>query len=271
MDRSQLARELDDLVERCPYDLCVAVRDSDGWAWGHQGERVVPSASTIKVPLLVAALHEVERRRLDLSAQVALPAASERVGGAGPLQLLPSVQALPLGEVLSLMIALSDNDATNAVLDLLGFEAVQHTLARVPTRHTVLQRRMMDVAAAAAGRQNLTCTSDLVAVLVALREGRLLGPELTAEAIRILRTQQFREGLPAYLPPEVLVASKTGDLAGLRADMALLERSERWVAVAVVADGLTDAGEGGATATVDRGTAVLPTFAELGQACAALL
>ena len=271
MDRSPVARELGDLLRRCPYDLCVAVRDSDGWAWVHDAERVVPSASTIKVPLLVAALREVGQGRLDLSAPVALPAASERVGGAGPLQLLPSVRALPLCEVLSLMIALSDNDATNAVLDVLGFEAVEDTLARVPTRHTVLQRRMMDVAAAAAGRQNLTCASDLVAVLVALREGRLLGPELTAEAIRILRTQQFREGLPAYLPPEVLVASKTGDLTGLRAELALLERDQRWVAVAVVAEGLTDAVEEGATANVDRGTAVLPTFAELGQVCAALL
>ena len=134
-------------------------------------------------------------------------------------------------------------------------------LADVPTRHTRLRRRMMDPAAVAAGRENQTCPSDLVALLVALREGRLLGPDLTRLAVELLQEQQFVAGLPAYRPAGVAAASKTGDLPGLRADMAMLQRGERWVAVAVLADELTDPNDPGGP---DRGTAVLPVFAAIG-------
>ena len=78
-----------------------------------------------------------------------------------------------------------------------------------------------------------------------------------ASPVGILREQQFVEGLPAYLPGEVSVAAKPGQLDGLRADMALLERGDHWVAVAVVVDGLAETG-------TDRGTAVLPLFATIG-------
>jgi len=178
--------------------------------------------------------------------------------------LLPSVTSLPLVEALRLMIALSDNDATNAVLDhaaLLQSGEVGRLLAEVPTRHTRLQRPMMDPASVAAGLENETCPQDLVDLLVALRTGRLLGPDLTRLAVGILRAQQFVAGLPAALPAGVVAASKTGELPGLRADMALMERDERWVAVAVVADRLADPEDLGGP---DHGTAVLPLFATTG-------
>jgi len=248
-----------------PGRLGVGVRDDRGWRWTHDAERVTRSASTIKVPILLAALRQVEAGRLDLRDDIAIAAFEDRVGGSGALSLLPSVTSLPLLEALRLMIALSDNDATNAVLDhagLLESGDVDRLLADVPTRHTRLRRRMMDPAAAAAGRENETCPQDLVDLLVALREGRLLDPDQTTTALTVLRQQQLVAGLPAYLPTDVVVGSKTGDLPGLRADMALVERGDRWVAVAVVADEL---GEPGRRGTPDRGTAILPVFASLGE------
>lgn len=263
-----LERRLAETVESGPGLIGVAVRDDRGWSWSHDADRVSRSASTIKVPILLAVLRLVEAGRLDLVDEVRLASFEERVGGCGPLSLLPSVTALPLLEMLRLMIALSDNDATNAVLDhagLLENREVERLLADVPTRHTRLQRRMMDPVSAAAGRENETCPQDLADLLVALREGRLLGADLTGLAIGVLRDQQLVAGLPAYLPPDVVAAAKTGELPGLRADLALLERGGRWVAVAVVADGL---GAGEAPGASDRGTAVLPVFAAIGALAA---
>jgi beta-lactamase class A len=260
--RRDVAARLDSVVASAPGRVSAALTTVDGWSWQHDAERVVPSASTIKVPVLLAALACVEAGDLELTTPVEIPA--DRVGGSGPLSLLPSVTRLPLEELLSLMIALSDNDATNVVLDLIGREAVDDLLRKVPTRHTRLERRLMDFGAVERGLQNETCVADLVAILVALREGRLLDEGHTEMALGILRGQQFREGLPAYLPEEVSVASKTGELFGLRADAGLLEVAGRWVAVAAVA---TDLAEG----PVDRGTAVLATFAAIGEAAAALL
>jgi len=263
-----LEERLTAVAESSPGRLGVAARDDRGWSWSFDAGRVSRSASTIKVPILVTVLRLVEQGRLDLGDHVAIAAFEDRVGGCGPLSLLPSVTSLPLVEALRLMIALSDNDATNAVLDhaaLLQSGEVGRLLVEVPTRHTRLQRPMMDPASVAAGLENETCPQDLVDLLVALRTGRLLGPDLTRLAIGILRAQQFVAGLPATLPAGVVSASKTGELPGLRADLALMERDERWVAVAVVADRLADPEDPGGP---DHGTAVLPLFATIGALAA---
>jgi beta-lactamase class A len=272
-----LAERLSEVARSSPGRLGVAIRDDGGWSWSFEAQRVSRSASTIKVAILLAVLRRVEEGRLDLADPVRVAPYEERVGGCGPLSLLPSVTALPLLEALRLMIALSDNDATNAVLEhtgLLESGDVGRLLAEVPTRSTRLRRRMMDPASVTAGMENETCPQDLADLLAALRTGRLVDPDLSALAVGILREQQFVAGLPAYLPAGVAVAAKTGELPGLRADMALLERDDRWVAVAVVADGLaersgTDAPDGDAgPAGRDRGTLVLPLFAEIGALAA---
>ncbi len=274
-DHVGLAAALAAVVAGAPAPLGVAVRGGDGFAWEHDAHRVVPSASTIKVPLLAAVLRLVEEGRLHLDDRVALPPSDERVGGAGALSLLPSVTALPVVEALRLMVAVSDNDATNALIDHAGLLPAEDdrssgpgpvgaALAAVPMPHTRFERRLMDLGAAAEGRDNRTCAADLADLLVALRQGRLLGPDLTALALELLQAQPPREGLPAYLGDDVLVASKPGDLHGVRTEVALLGREGRWAVVAVVADGLAQGG-------TDRGTAVLPVFAALGELTATLL
>lgn len=255
-------------LTRAPGTIGCAVQLDDGRAFAVDAERVHPSASTIKVPILVTALRACQEGRRSLDEPVPLPPAAERVGGSGPILLLPSLAALPLREVLALMIALSDNDATNVVLELVGFAPVAELLAEVPTQHTRLQRTMMNPAAIARGEHNQTCAADLVAIVVALRGGRLLDATHTGIALEMLRAQQFLEGLPAYLPGTVTVASKTGSIPGMRGDVALFERDGRWAVVAVLA---SDLSEGEGPAAVDRGTAVLPVFAAVGECVVALL
>jgi beta-lactamase class A len=224
--------------------------------------RPVPSASTIKVPILVAALAALSRGDLRLDQPVDL--AVTRVGGSGALSLTPSVTTLPLEELLALMVALSDNDATNAVIDVVGIAAVQDLLERHGLSGTRLQRHLMDMEAAARGRDNVTCAADLARLLALLVTGELLPPVETDHALNLLASQQHVSGLPGALPPELWHGNKTGELVGLRHDMALFRRGERWAAVAVTATGLTVEG-------VDHGATVLPTFAAIGAAVAGSL
>ena len=106
-------------------DLTELVRRSDGhWELAVAcGEvrlaigagRTVSAASTIKVPLVIAALARVEAGHADLTEVLAVP--NERVGGTGVLGSLPSCLSLTLAEVLELCIIVSDNTATNLILD----------------------------------------------------------------------------------------------------------------------------------------------------------
>ena len=116
-----LTASLADLVAAAPGRLSVVVADGAGVLAEVDGERVVAAASTIKVPILVAVLRLVARGDLGLADSVQL--GDDRVGGSGPLAALASVTQLQVGELLDLMITLSDNDATNALLDLVGVGA----------------------------------------------------------------------------------------------------------------------------------------------------
>lgn len=252
---------LSELVASAPGRLSLAVRTSRGVRVDHDSDRVVPAASTIKVAVLLAYLDS----GMPWDLPVALPPGAHRVGGCGPLSLLPSVDRLPAGELLRLMIALSDNDATNAILELVGVGAVDRLLARSGARHTQLRRRMMDTQSAVAGRDNLATAAELAELLARLRAGTLLGERETAMALAVLREQQFDEGLPAFLPPDVHCANKTGSLDGVRHDVGVLERDGHWVAVAALTTDLVDAHG------IDRGSTAYAVYAALGEALVALL
>src|SRR5204863_8005756 len=75
------------VAAEAPGRLGVAVRDDRGWTWTHDADRVTRSASTIKVPILLAALRRVEAGRLDLWDDVAIAPFEQRVGGSGALRL----------------------------------------------------------------------------------------------------------------------------------------------------------------------------------------
>ena len=261
-DRSVTLRsEIETLAAGAPGELSVVVAGADGLMVDLDGGRLVPAASTIKVPILVAALERVAGGASRLDEPIHIGA--DRVGGSGALSLVPSVTELALIEVLRLMIALSDNDATNAVIALVGFEAVGQTCRRLGLDHTRLERSLMDHAARDAGLDNVTCARDLAQVMTRLRVGHALPEAETRVALDLLAEQQFLDGLPALLPESVWHANKTGELSGVRHDMALFEHDGCWAGVAVTATGLMGLGDG-----VDRGSTVLPTFANIGAVVA---
>lgn len=258
MRHADLTDRLATIVAATPGNVSVAVRGWDGFRWDYDSTRVVPAASTIKVPIMLAYLESGMPWELPVS----LPA--KRVGGCGPLSLLPSVTQLPAGELLRLMIALSDNDATNAILGTVGYGAVSRLLMRARARHTEVRRFMMDPAAVEAGRDNVTTAANLAELLASLRAGVLVDPRSASMALALMREQQFTEGLPAYLPEGVHCASKTGMLPGVRHDLAIIERDDRWVVVVALATDLMDG-------DIDRGTSVLGSYAALGEAAATLV
>src|SRR4051794_35508644 len=103
---ADLAGPLADLAAVAPGHVSVVVADRTGVLVDVEGSRLVPAASTVKVPILVAVLRQVARGDVGLGDQVGL--GERRVGGSGPLAALVSVTHLPVGELLDLMITLSD-------------------------------------------------------------------------------------------------------------------------------------------------------------------
>jgi len=201
-------------------------------------ERVFPSASTIKIPLLAAVLKAAEAGKFGLDDEVSIDPAN-RVGGCGVLSELNPNLRPTIRDLATLMIIQSDNAATNQLIDLAGMAAVNTLAAELGLKNTVLQRKMMDFEAARAGRNNLTSAGDLGRLLKLLVEGKVVGAAASATIIDIMKRQQLRNKLPAYLPEDVVIAHKTGDLDRLEHDAGIFFLPERSYILVVLTDQLS--------------------------------
>lgn len=176
------------------------------------GERVVPAASTIK--LFVASAFW--RSALD---PVEVVEHVPPAGSAGVAEYLSAGSRLTLADLALLMLAVSDNAATNVLLDRLGFDAVNDEIARLGLERTALRRPMMT-----AGPENETCALDLARGLT-----RILDEPRIPAALELALDTQLRY----HLQPDVRVAAKTGELDSVFHEVALLDDGRRRLVTAV--------------------------------------
>lgn len=183
-----------------------------------RADQEMPAASLAKLPLAIELFRRADLGQFELSERCDT-SSEPRAGGGGALDYLdPSVQ-LTVNDLCFLMLALSDNTAANYLLSLVGMGEVNHTVERLNLSHTRLGRRFMDMAARAPRRDNITCASDMVALLALLRGGAIPG---AARLREILSTQQLGEDLAAWLPASAGLAHKTGSLDDAFHDAGIL-------------------------------------------------
>ncbi len=197
------------------------------------------SASLIKIFILAEAFRRIDRGELDPDAAVAIPAEAI-VGGAGQLEFAAPGTVRTWRQLLEVMIVESDNTATNMLIDRLGMESVNALAAALGCRDTVLRRKMMDFAAAAAGRENYTTPADVAAVLAMLYRHGCVSPAADEAMVAILFRQEDRCKLPLLLPAPARVACKSGDLEGAEHDAGIVYGEECDYVLAVMSDGLPD-------------------------------
>jgi beta-lactamase class A len=224
----------------------------------------LPSYSTIKVLLAAAFWRMVARGELDEAQEYCFEPGS-CVGGSGVLRGLRHGATLSLCDVLHLALVVSDNDATNIVAEVVGFDRVNALADELGMAQTRMQRPMMDTEAAAAGRDNLTSAGDLARLIQVLAEGRKLEPLVGERILASLGLQEHLDGIARYLPPGVTYAGKCGDdaPAGRFAhDCALITADGRRAVIVVMTR------DSGGIETVARTGAAL--YAALGEGRAAL-
>jgi beta-lactamase class A len=191
--------------------------------------RAFTAASLIKLPILAAALDS----GLPLGARLPVRPPAP---GSGILAHLADVADMSVRDLLTLMIAVSDNTATNVLIDRIGIEEVNAWCARLRLTATVLARRMMDEEARARGLENRTSAADVASVLARLATSPF--------ALAALEAQQFNDRLPRHLPPGFRLAHKTGELAGVRHDAGIVYPPRGApVVLAVLTEGAGDGAE----------------------------
>lgn len=184
-------------------------------------EERFPSASVIKIAILIELLAMADLGELDLSERVTLND-SDKVPGSGVLSMLGAGLELSLEDLAHLMMNVSDNTASNLLIDRLGCCRINQRLSELGLNSTRLERKFYDFAAREQGLDNWAAAGELADLLMAVERRRVLSPAACEKTLAIMRKQQFQNRIPALLPPDTPVANKTGSITGICHDAGII-------------------------------------------------
>ena len=230
----QMQARLQAIADGVDGTLGLVVEDIAGeYRFLVNADRQFTQASCIKTPILLEVLKQADAGKLRLTDRHWVDR-SNKTSGSGILQELGDrTVELSLEDLCVLMIVLSDNTATNMLIDQIGMENVTATMAELGCPKTVLRRRMMDTAAAARGEENLSTPADAARILRLLHEGKFVSREVSDHALAILRKPKSG-AIRSTVPLSVPVPFKPGELPGLLTEWALVELPERPYIVVVM-------------------------------------
>ena len=260
---AQFSQRLEALASSVDGSVAYLVVDlTTGQRFARRADEPFPTASAIKIGILYELFARADAGTVALDDPRPLPAAS-RAGGSGLLQRLSSPM-LSLRDHALLMILISDNTATNVLIDTLGLDTITARMQALGAKGYRLRRRMMDGAAVARGEENVASAADLVTVMDAIRTGRGLTPASHAEATRILREYgptAVRAGIPSGVP----VATKPGGLDGVRSEVTWVDLKGRPYLLCAMTSFLAD-DQAGEKALTDISRTAYQYFARLSRA-----
>ncbi|HMV51275.1 MAG TPA: class A beta-lactamase-related serine hydrolase [Blastocatellia bacterium] len=258
MDRLRV--HLQELVNAFPGTMGVAVRDiTTGQTISINGDRQFPMASAYKIPILVEVFRQAEAKKFSLDDRVQL-AESDRTLGSGILTLMSPGLSPTIKDLATLMIILSDNQATDILLNKVGAENVTATMrsfglknirvdrttfemirdylalmddnAAGKSKDYLMNRPRLDTATPARVAQadaafakiekDVASPLDMAQLLELIVKGKAAGEDSCRQMMTILNRQQFNHRLPRYLPEGVGFAHKTGTIGSTTNDAGVM-------------------------------------------------
>ncbi len=223
-----------------------------GATFGIRESEPVRTASTIKLPIMCAVFDAVSRGQAKWTEPLTVTA-GEKVPGSGVIasEISDGVQ-LPLRDVVNLMIVLSDNTATNMIIERITADAVNAYLDKIGIRTTRSMRKVLGSAnqqkspgLSAAGKLpenqkyglGVSTPRDMVAILEKLAKGEIVSPQASEEMLAIMKRNQDSTGIRRRLGG-LTIANKTGALDALRSDVGIVWSKGGRIAMAITVDGM---------------------------------
>ena len=226
-----------------------------GRDFGRGAETKVRTASTIKLPILCALESLIDAGKVRWDERLLLKA-DDKVTGSGVMGNLADGTDLTVRNVAILMIIVSDNTATNLILDRITADAVNDYLDAIGLPLTRSNRKVRGDGAklkdptgwSRAGliEENkkyglgVTTPREMVRLLELLGQGKVVSPAVSKDVLDILKMQHEREGIARHAPDDVEIASKHGSLDALRSDVGIVYTPGGPIAIAITVDDMPD-------------------------------
>src|SRR6266404_4411987 len=201
----------------------VAVLDlTSGRTILFNADEVFPTASSIKVAVLAELYRQDEKggpaKLADLYTFEPKDLVDDSQIMAG---LTPGVTKITNHDLATFMVAVSDNAATNVLIDRVGMQNVNTMLDSLGLKETRLRRKMIDLQAAKQGRENVSTPREMMQLFQQINAGKLLGKQGQQEFFQQLSTKKD-SWIPKLLPEGLQIANKPGALEGVRNDVGLV-------------------------------------------------
>jgi beta-lactamase class A len=218
----KLEASIDEVDRNLDGVMGVAVLDlSSGDKFLLRAGDVFPQASSIKIALLVELYRQAQQGKLKLTDMYTVQP-SDLVPDSDIMNgLTPGITKITLRDLATMMVAVSDNSATNVLIDRVGMDAVNAEMDKLGLPHTRLRRKMMDLKAATEGRENVSTPEEMMKLLQVVYEGRVLNRTMTDDFFKMLSTHKD-SWIPRDLPDGVRSANKPGALEGVRNDSGVV-------------------------------------------------
>jgi beta-lactamase class A len=237
---AKLDAQLNDVADHLQGVMGFAIKDlTTGETFFRSADTVFPQASSIKLTILLELLRQDQEGKLSLSEKHTIRR-SESVAGDPILYMLgDGTVTMTLRDVATFMVVLSDNSATNILIDRVGMENVNAEIARLGLKETKLRRHMMDLDAAQKGNENVSTPREMLMLLEKVRAGEALDGGHTKEYFRLLELPKESEFHRA-LPDTAKIADKPGALEAVRCDSGIIEVPGHPFAMTVMTSYLSD-------------------------------
>jgi len=242
----KLQEELRGVDRQLDGVLALAVKDlTSGEEFFIHPDEIMPQASSIKIAVLAELYRQAQQGKLKLTDEY-IVRRDDLVSGSDIMQgLTPGVTRLTLRDLATMMVAVSDNSATNVLIGRAGMENVNAMLESQGLHATRLRRKMMDLKAAGEGRENVATPREMMTLLEIIYRGKLLNKEMTEDFLKVLSTHK-ESALLQGLPDDAVAANKPGELEAVRNDSGIVMVKNRPYILCVMTSYLKDEKEGSA-------------------------
>ncbi|MBX3245435.1 MAG: serine hydrolase [Acidobacteria bacterium] len=244
-DTETLDQKVKAAVESFDGKVWVYAKNLDsGEVYSYRGEEQVRTASTIKTPIMAETFRQVAEGKLTWEDQLEVTA-QNKAGGSGILREFSPGSKVDLKTAVILMIVLSDNTATNLVLDKVTSDAVNEYMGKLGLKDTLSMRKIGGGGDSKAwlndNRNRLfglgrSSPKDMVRLMEMLEKGEVVSKEASDEMLAILKRQQYKDGIGRAVSDTMQVASKSGSLDRLRSDVGIVYTRRGRIAMAITTD-----------------------------------
>jgi len=242
----KLQEEIRSIDRQLDGMLAVAVKDlTSQEEFFINPDEVMPQASSIKIAVLAELYLQAQQGKLKLTDEYVVRKEDLVPGSDIMLGLTAGVTRLTLRDLATMMVAVSDNSATNVLIDRVGLENVNSMLESQGLHTTRLRRKMMDLKAASEGRENVSTPREMMTLLEKIYRAQLLNKEMTDDLLKVLSTHK-ESALLQGLPDDAIAASKPGELEAVRNDSGIVFVKNRPYILCVMTSYLKDEKEGSA-------------------------